>query len=91
MFSMFDPRTITGCVLSALISARRADLPPTIGPITRDAAREHWDRARELGFAAASLNYEGRALAPEAIATFREQFGRTDRTASTPRDALSVE
>ena len=85
MFSMFDPLTITGCVLSALISARRADLPPTIGPMAHDAARQHWDALEESGFAAAALNYEGRALDQAAVAAFRERFGRRGRAASAAR------
>lgn len=82
MFSMFDPLTITGCVLSALMSARRPDLPPTIGPITHDAARDHWRALAGLGFTAAALSYEGRTLDPEAVTAFRAQFGRSRRPLS---------
>jgi acyl transferase domain-containing protein/predicted amino acid dehydrogenase/short-subunit dehydrogenase len=81
-FSMFNPHEITGCVLSALISARRPELPPTIGLITREAAREHWMVLKELGFTAAELNYEGTALPLDAVAIFREQFGRAARAES---------
>ena len=88
MFSMFDPLTITGCVLSALLSARRPELAPTIGPITLDAARQHWSALADLGFTAAALNYEGRTLQPETIAAFRDRFGRSGRTAS-PASAAS--
>ena len=85
MFSMFDPLTITGCVLSALISARRPDLPPTIGPIAHEAARQHWRALADLDFTAAALSYEGRALEPGTVAAFREQFGRSGRAAAQAR------
>jgi predicted amino acid dehydrogenase len=81
-FSMFNPQEITGCVLSALITARRPELAPTIGLITREAAREHWMVLKELGFTAAELNYEGTALPLDAVAIFREQFGRAARAES---------
>lgn len=87
MFSMFDPLTITACVLSALISARRPDLPPTIGPIGRHDVRQHWIALGELGFSAAALNYEGRLVDPSAVTAFREQFGRRGHAA--PRGAAS--
>jgi NADPH:quinone reductase-like Zn-dependent oxidoreductase/acyl carrier protein len=67
-FSMLRADDITGCILSALLSARQPDLAPTIGLIAPDAARRHWKALAELGFSAAQLNYEGTYLDPQAVA-----------------------
>lgn len=76
LFSMLNPHDITGCVLSALLSATRADLPPTVGLVEAEEARQHWNALNELGFTAAALNFEGTFLQPELIAEFRERFGK---------------
>ena len=75
LFSMLNPSNITACILSALLSARRPELPPTIGRIPATAARQHWAALAELGWRAAELNYEGALLGPELIADFRARFG----------------
>jgi hypothetical protein len=71
LYAMLSPRDITACILSALFSARRPDLPPTVGLVDADAARLHWHALQEAGFAASVPNYEGVLLDPEGIATFR--------------------
>ncbi|MEO8350679.1 MAG: non-ribosomal peptide synthetase, partial [Chthoniobacteraceae bacterium] len=71
-FSMLRSEDITGCILSALLSAQRPDLPPTIGLIEPSAGRRHWRALAELEFTAAKLNYEGTYLDPTRIAAFRE-------------------
>lgn len=76
LFSSLNPHDITACILSALISVRRPDLTPTIGLIEPAAARRHWAALAELGFIAADLSYEGTPLAPNAVAIFRERFGK---------------
>ena len=38
-----DPRLITGCVLSGLLSARFAHLTPTIGLVDRRTALDHYE------------------------------------------------
>jgi predicted amino acid dehydrogenase/acyl carrier protein len=84
LFSSLNPQDITACILSALIAAQRPELPPTIGLVDLATARRHWDALQELGFGAAELNYEGIALAPENVAAFREQFGRTESVNAPP-------
>jgi hypothetical protein len=76
-FSLLRAEDITGCILSALLSARRADLPPTIGLIAPADARTHWKALNELGFTAARLNYEGIYLEPQGVGAFRERIGAT--------------
>lgn len=77
LFAMLNPQDITACVLSALLSASRSDLPPTLGLVDPAMARRHWDALRELNFAAAGLNYEGTPLPRELVENFRDRFGKT--------------
>jgi hypothetical protein len=77
LFSGMNPNSITACILSALLSARRPELLPTIGLIPREVARQHWTALEESGFGAAELNYEGVTLPPDRVSAFRRQFGHT--------------
>jgi hypothetical protein len=79
--SFLTPHDITACILSALISAQKPELTPTVGPIVPAAARQHWVAFAELGFSAAALNYEGTPLSADGIATFRNRFGKSQRPA----------
>jgi predicted amino acid dehydrogenase len=74
-FSMLRSEDITGCILSALLSARRPELAPTIGLVEPATARQHWDALAELEFTAAALNYEGTCLDPQSVTAFRENTG----------------
>ena len=76
--SFLTPHDITSCILSALLSAQKPDLTPTIGPIAPAAARQHWAALAELGFSAAAVNYEGTPLSAEGIAAFRKRFGKSE-------------
>jgi amino acid adenylation domain-containing protein len=69
------PRYITGCVLSGLLSARFADLAPTIGFIERQTALAHYQKLEELGFEAADLHLDDAVLDAEIIGTFRSRYG----------------
>ena len=84
LFSSLTPNDITACVLSALISARRPELAPTIGLIPSAIAQQHWAALPELGFGAAELSYEGNRLNPEGIAEFRKRFGKQVVAAPEP-------
>src|SRR5262249_8272653 len=42
-FANYDPHHITGCVLSGLLSSRRADLPPTVGLAGLQACLAHYE------------------------------------------------
>jgi myxalamid-type polyketide synthase MxaB len=75
--SFLTPYDITACILSALLSAQKSDLPPIVGPMAPADARCHWDALAELGFTAAALNYEGTPLSADGIAAFRERFGKS--------------
>jgi hypothetical protein len=75
--SFLTPHDITSCILSALLSAQKPELTPTIGPITPTGARQHWTALAELGFSAAALNYEGTPLSTDGIAAFRNRFGKS--------------
>jgi hypothetical protein len=79
--SFLTPHDITACILSALISARKPELAPTIGPVLPGAARQHWVALAEFGFSAAALNYEGNPLSADGIAAFRNSFGKSQRRA----------
>jgi hypothetical protein len=89
LFSSLTPHDITACVLSALISARRPELAPTIGLIPPDVAQQHWAALPELGFGAAELSYEGNLLNPEGIAAFRKRFGKPVVVAAEPAVAAA--
>ena len=44
-----DPRQITGCIVSSLLSTRDANLKPTVGLVDVDLAAKHLDALTELG------------------------------------------
>ncbi len=69
------PEELTGCILSGLLSAMRADLPPLLGPVELDACRAHLSALREGGFVAASVGAETFAASPTAITAFRRRHG----------------
>jgi amino acid adenylation domain-containing protein len=70
-----DPRQITGCVLSGLLSARFAHLVPTIGLIDRRTALDHYETLGALGFGAPGLQLDGTVLDPRVIAEFQARYG----------------
>jgi hypothetical protein len=73
---------LMGCALSGLLLAREADLTPTVGPVSTEAAKLHLERLNALGFQAAPLHCE-RYLLPEGrIAAFRQHYGRQARVAN---------
>ena len=76
-----DPREITGCVLSSLLSVRRAELDPVLGVPDLGACEAHLHALLELGLSAAPVRGRGNALgevyAPsaDAVGRFRREFG----------------
>ena len=88
LFSSLNPNDLTACILSALISAHRPELGPTVGLVNLATIRQHWAALPELGFAAAELSYEGTALAPEKVRAFRARFGR--QRAIAPKLAVAT-
>jgi hypothetical protein len=75
LFANYDPRHITGCVLSGLLSSRRADLSPTVGLVSPRDCLHHYCALEVLGFRAAGLHCEGFAVDGGAIREFRHRFG----------------
>lgn len=69
-----DPNTITGCVLSGLLSACDPPLPATIGDIESGVCFTHISGIRQLGFEAAAPEYGGRKLRNPLKEKFREDF-----------------
>lgn len=67
-----DTENITGCVLSALLSAAHADVPPTTGMADEESCLRHYLKLDELGFEAAAMHCSRRVLPATAI----EEFGR---------------
>ena len=91
LLPVHDPRQITGCIVSSLLSTRVADLHPTVGLVEADLAAKHLDTLAERNFTAADLHCEGFELDAEAIAKFRDRFGespvgRTQQTTTTARE-----
>jgi amino acid adenylation domain-containing protein len=70
-----NPRYITGCVLSGLLSAKIAHLPPTIGLIGRRTALDHYETLDALGFEAAGLELGDSPLDARLIREFRRRYG----------------
>jgi hypothetical protein len=75
LFANYDPRHITGCVLSSLLSAQRTDLPPTVGLVGLQMCLDHYHTLEQLGFQAAALHCEGYAVDEGVVAGFRDRFG----------------
>ena len=70
-----QPREITGCVLSGLLSARFPHLEPTIGMIDRQTAVDHYETLSALGFKAAGLHLDDTPLEEALVHEFRLQHG----------------
>jgi amino acid adenylation domain-containing protein len=70
-----NPWYITGCVLSGLMSAKFAHLPPTIGLIDRRTALDHYETLDALGFESAGLELDDSPLDASIIREFRWRYG----------------
>lgn len=72
-FLQRDPATITGCVLSALLTSK--GVPPTTGPVTTAAAQQHVHQLAALGLRAAPLHIHGETLSAKSVSEFRSHHG----------------
>jgi amino acid adenylation domain-containing protein len=72
-----QPHALTGCILSSLLSAHFAHLPPLLGLVDVEASASHYETLTQLGFQGADLHFEGYTLDPDIIARFRQQFAGT--------------
>ena len=70
-----DPYEIMGCTLSSLLSARFAQLPPTVGFVEAQTSHAYYDLLKRLGFEAARLQCADCDLTEELVQAFRRQFG----------------
>jgi amino acid adenylation domain-containing protein len=77
LIAQSNPWNITGCVLSGLLSARFAHLPPTIGLIDRQTALDHYQTLDALRFKAASLQLDDSPLDARVIGEFRSRYGNS--------------
>ena len=71
VFANYDPHHIMGCVLSSLLSARQAELPPTVGLVGLASCLDHYQALERLGFRAPDLHCEGYRPDEEAVRAFR--------------------
>ncbi|MFH0728006.1 MAG: amino acid adenylation domain-containing protein [Pseudomonadota bacterium] len=71
----FDPKAITGCVLSGLLSHCYPQLEPTIGEVDGQTCLRHYRLLRRLGFEVADPRYEDYAIPAHSIQRFKELFG----------------
>jgi amino acid adenylation domain-containing protein len=83
-----EPRSITGCVVSALLGARHPELGVDIGEVAPAAAAAHFDRLLSLGFDAAPLRCGAYTLESDGVARFRQRFSRADRGRDAAPEAL---
>lgn len=83
MLPINDPRQITGCVFSSLLSTRHQHLQPTIGLVDGPTCLQHFDMLTQLQFDAAQLHCEGYILEDSVVAKFRDRFGAKAPAASS--------
>jgi hypothetical protein len=72
-----NPWHITGCVLSGLLSAKFAQLAPTVGLIDLQIALDHYAKLIALGFKAAGLHLDDVPLEARIIQDFRSRYGNS--------------
>jgi amino acid adenylation domain-containing protein len=77
LFGDRDPHEITGCILSSLLSARFAELAPTLGLVDVPTCQRHYALLRQLGFEAAALHCQRAVVPGDTITSFRLRHGRT--------------
>jgi amino acid adenylation domain-containing protein len=83
-----EPRFITGCVLSGLLSARFDDLPPTLGLIDRATALAHYRTLDALGYRSARLHLGDTPLDERTVAGFRARYSAAARRTSSVSSPL---
>ncbi len=74
-FDLTDPREITGCILSSLLTATVASLTPTLGSVDGRTAAQHYRVLRDLGFEAGNLRCGAMVVPERLIEAFRNRFG----------------
>jgi amino acid adenylation domain-containing protein len=79
-----NPWSITGCVLSGLLSAKFAHLAPTLGLIDRRTALDHYETLDALGFESAGLELDDTPLDQGIIREFRSRYGNAPPPGRAP-------
>ncbi len=69
------PFTITGCVLSALLSSRYEHIKPTTGFFNSDISFQNYQTLNQLTFKSADLHCENYQLNQNLITKFQESYG----------------
>ncbi len=77
-----QPRNITGCVLSSLLSSRFASLPPTVGLVDSSSSLRHYAMLEQLGYQAAPLHCEDFVLEEAQVQRFRQRLGQQNGRSS---------
>jgi hypothetical protein len=77
----FDPLVMPGCVLAGLLARGSGPVGPTLGEVDRETCLRHYQRLRELGFAVAAAQCDGRPIEAEVVRRFRARFGSAAVTA----------
>jgi amino acid adenylation domain-containing protein len=70
-----DPHSITGCVLSSLLSASFETLRPTLGSVDGETCLMHYTTLQQLGFTGGRIHCDGFVPTDEALQRFRTRFG----------------
>lgn len=69
-----EPRNITGCILSSVLTLKHPELAATVGSVDRHESLRHFERLVALGYDAAALHCDGRLLDTSKVDAFRERF-----------------
>ncbi len=76
-----DPREMTGCILSSLLTGRKPEIRPTLGPVTLADSLAHYKLLHSLDLESARPQCESYFISPESVERFKKATGsETSRT-----------
>ena len=78
-----DPREITGCILSSLLTGHGPDIQTTIGPVEIEDSLAHYKLLEKLELEAARPQCEGFFIDSEIIESFKERDASSTTHAET--------
>ena len=78
-----DPREITGCILSSLLTGHGPDIQTTIGPVEVEDSLAHYKLLEKLELEAARPQCEGFFIGSEIIESFKERDASSTTHAKT--------
>ncbi len=82
-----DPREMTGCILSSLLTGRKPDIRPTLGPVKMEDSLAHYKLLHSLDLESARPQCENYFISPESI----ERFKKATSTPSGPTKSDSLQ